>query len=978
MRFFVLIVIVLFEINCILKADIVTKYSFEDNLLDTAVNSTVSDDLTVISGFSPIYEMGVVGRAIRFGQDSVRTLRAPASADSDLNGSSFTIEAFIKPETVSSDWTYIVYHWGGGTGSYVLGSYLKTIAAKTYPTYQTIYGGAIISPDIWQHIAVTGDVVKQELTLWLNGEPVSTMCPWSGPVGPTTEPFYVGYLSSYSGLIDEIILHTEAKDANYMQSRVATINAEYSKNPEPHDKAINLEQNHILQWTAGENASVNDIYLGTDHYTVINAVKNSSEFMGSSVNTSYDPGILELGQTYYWRVDSVNGSEVSKGDVWKFTVTPTDPEFAYDPAPNNYGEGCGVSTTILSWSAGTGASSHDVYLGVDANAVANANRAYGEFKTNQAGTTYDPGTLIPDMTYYWRIDEVSGATIKKGPVWCFTTSAYGLDFGLVAPDHLYVVNAGALSKFELILVQTLQGIVAQSKSEIWIAENDPTFLDYIVDNYGVTTTRVEKIKDGDSTTQWLLNHFSDHYDGYLLYDSEDPNSFTVATSLAGVLKGVAVEVSLEPQIQAMGLSRLLDCRGKDDLWVYNNYWNSMNHNAITILKNDTDSHWRVRDWSAATQTMMSWCNDPSVASNILSSIIDNSPCFGWNDPASDIEAEFIDLHSANNLYQFSSDYLYNMSVHASFANLKPEIKFEQKSDKTFNSQDGVHYVAFMFMDGDGLQGHIGDWGQNNNYGLWRSSDRGIVPISWGVSPALMKVAPACIDRYYKTATTKDCFYVPYDGMGFFMPRLMPELDQQCQQLNRYMNRSDQSVVLISDASDFDSSYAPVIRKYSSMDSLNGAVLDYPTGQHNKHEINWYGGKPFSTIRFTLWSAAGISPEQIVSALNNLPKDPTSPSSYSIVTASTWDYTVSDIVNYASQLDPNVKVVTIEELMEQLYMNQVYTVLSDDLANSDIDMAGTRNGTYGDTHSNNSFPEVLTEVLSGDISYLQHVWTLKVV
>ncbi|NQV33182.1 MAG: discoidin domain-containing protein, partial [Phycisphaeraceae bacterium] len=41
--------------------------------------------------------------------------------------------------------------------------------------------------------------------------------------------------------------------------------------------------------------------------------------------TSFDPGRLEFGQTYYWRVDEVNGTPdktVFKGDVWSFTAEP--------------------------------------------------------------------------------------------------------------------------------------------------------------------------------------------------------------------------------------------------------------------------------------------------------------------------------------------------------------------------------------------------------------------------------------------------------------------------------------------------------------------------------------------------------------------------------------------------------------------------------------------------------------------------------
>ena len=50
-------------------------------------------------------------------------------------------------------------------------------------------------------------------------------------------------------------------------------------------------------------------------------------------DTTYDPaGLLDYGQTYYWRVDEVNAAPdntIFKGDVWSFTAEP----FAYPVTP---------------------------------------------------------------------------------------------------------------------------------------------------------------------------------------------------------------------------------------------------------------------------------------------------------------------------------------------------------------------------------------------------------------------------------------------------------------------------------------------------------------------------------------------------------------------------------------------------------------------------------------------------------------------
>ena len=66
----------------------------------------------------------------------------------------------------------------------------------------------------------------------------------------------------------------------------------------------------------------------------------------------------------------------------------------------------------LSWTAGPGAASHDVYFGTTSLPL---------FMQNQTGTTFDPGTMAYSTTYYWRIDEVGPSRIITGAIWSFST-----------------------------------------------------------------------------------------------------------------------------------------------------------------------------------------------------------------------------------------------------------------------------------------------------------------------------------------------------------------------------------------------------------------------------------------------------------------------------------------------------------------------------------------------------------------------------
>ncbi len=53
--------------------------------------------------------------------------------------------------------------------------------------------------------------------------------------------------------------------------------------------------------------------------------------------------------------------------------------------------------------------------------MANATTNSPEFKGTQTATTYNPGTLSLNTTYYWRVDEMAGVYSTTGAVWRFAT-----------------------------------------------------------------------------------------------------------------------------------------------------------------------------------------------------------------------------------------------------------------------------------------------------------------------------------------------------------------------------------------------------------------------------------------------------------------------------------------------------------------------------------------------------------------------------
>jgi hypothetical protein len=181
--------------------------------------------------------------------------------------------------------------------------------------------------------------------------------------------------------------------------------------PTPADGAVDVDVESDLAWTAGANTTSHEVYFGT------NPAPGPAESKGSQGGTTYDPGTLANDTTYYWRIDEVNDEGTTEGLVWSFTTetyVPAPPGQAANPTPADGASNQNLDV-VVNWTAGALAESHDVFFGI------NPAPGPGEFQGNHLGTAFNPGTLVNDTTYYWRIDEVNGDGTTEGPVWSFTT-----------------------------------------------------------------------------------------------------------------------------------------------------------------------------------------------------------------------------------------------------------------------------------------------------------------------------------------------------------------------------------------------------------------------------------------------------------------------------------------------------------------------------------------------------------------------------
>ena len=277
----------------------------------------------------------------------------------------------------------------------------------------------------WHYVAVTYD--QGDKKIYVDGllEQTATT---SSPLAGNTISLTIGCDSNkanlFMGMIDEAAYFGRVLTEDEILVAMEGLGADprpQAFGPNPKDGTMLDVTWANITWRAGDLAVSHDLYFGTSFDDVNKGAEGT--FVGNLATTSQIVGFmgfpvpdgLQPGTTYYWRVD-VNDADPNspwKGDIWSFWIQPNT---AYDGIPTD-SEINVLQDVTLSWTPGMGASLHQVYFGDNLDEVSTASGAM-----LQTDTTYTPGALEVEKTYYWRVDEFDSAgTTHTGDVWSFTT-----------------------------------------------------------------------------------------------------------------------------------------------------------------------------------------------------------------------------------------------------------------------------------------------------------------------------------------------------------------------------------------------------------------------------------------------------------------------------------------------------------------------------------------------------------------------------
>ena len=188
---------------------------------------------------------------------------------------------------------------------------------------------APINDGEWHFVAATFG--NQTLRMYVDGVLENENGSAGGvDINPNDWPIMVGAESSsnggqqFIGTLDEVAVFNRELSADEIFAifENGIGDPRLASAPQPGNKANDILRDSILTWDSGEYAGSHNLYMGDTFEEVSDATVPAAA--GLDVN-SYDPGRLEFGKTYYWRVDEVNATPdqtVFKGDTWFFEVEP--------------------------------------------------------------------------------------------------------------------------------------------------------------------------------------------------------------------------------------------------------------------------------------------------------------------------------------------------------------------------------------------------------------------------------------------------------------------------------------------------------------------------------------------------------------------------------------------------------------------------------------------------------------------------------
>jgi len=395
-------------------------WTFDEGSGSVAADSSGNGNDGTLNGPVEWTTEGKLGGALKF-TGPYNFVQVQSSPSLNMT-SAITISVWINPSWTGNN-RILQKSSGGGDNQYRLIKEWGDHTKFHLPGVGELYPQDTLPPlGEWTHLAATYD--GSSMKLYFDAVVVAEMDA-SGEMGTSDGTLCIGTKhetapagDEFNGILDDVRIYNRALSHSEIKKLGGDPKA---SSPAPADRAIYEDTWANLSWTSGAFAASHDVYFSDNQNDVVNGAEGA--FLGNQAlaflvigfpGFPYPEGLVP-GTTYYWKVDEVNDANPDgpwAGDVWRFTVPSYE---AWKPGPPDRAQLVDPEAD-LSWNPGWGGRMHTVYFGENFDEVNNA-----EGGAPQLETSYELDTLGLGTTYYWRVDEFTGAVTHKGNVWSFTT-----------------------------------------------------------------------------------------------------------------------------------------------------------------------------------------------------------------------------------------------------------------------------------------------------------------------------------------------------------------------------------------------------------------------------------------------------------------------------------------------------------------------------------------------------------------------------
>lgn len=489
---------------------------------------------------------------------------------------------------------------------------------------------------------------------------------------------------------------------------------------------------------------------------------------------------------------------------------------------------------------------------------------------------------------------------------------------------VYVMDFSAMTDEEKAVAVCLQGIVNRSRKSI--------VLD--ADNYMSYVSDTEQMRvDVYRATKLFLSLLG----GIALYklDSRDVG-INMAATYAAVNNVLGVPDVLADRFAAMGLDVVVDFRkivgsnAERQKAVFDMCYDKLDKSGLVHqVVNGDNFHIRLRDLGICNGWACVYTGesdeDRAFRKYVLGKLDSNIPVYGWNDD----EIAFIRDISEFGDYALPSDWSMNHSYfEASDATLTQRIH----GDLSRVAPD-KHYVALVVSDGDNIQWLERDFATTSTFGQ-RLATTCDYKMTWTFSPSMVRICPDGARHIFASAK-RDYFVSGVSGIGYANCLSYPRehLDEFTRQTAEAMQRSDLSVVTLLDnvANTADAQFVQDrLHSYTKFDTIKGGIWELDPDRYGsgKGRVWWSDGKPFVSVRFTLWyptcNMADVTTDwldEMAAAVNAMPVSPTTEDGYTVVNVHPWTMNQASVDYFVSRLDSSkIELVYADELIELMKRN----------------------------------------------------------